>query len=704
MTYFDSFSDRNDRLATDWIHTKNFLCFFFRKQQQSAKQAESSASTDTLSDASDKQGMVAQVMSPRKKGTKKTRKKHTQSQLSIGRKSNKLIITMPTGDKSSGDSSSPQRAARNSPNRRKDTRQKESKSPVPIVIDSDEGVPTTCSGKKRKPVQQDDDTIKKKAKVSNSGGKKNGRSSKNGCVKGSAQKRGDDSSASSSDATVLTFEQFMRDPDLKKWQYVIDVISDEEVEAIQILIDERHLAEKEKEQKDIERQQKKAQQEVKKGKTGIKAERQTDGSCDKTESSSGSSTDSSVGQKKCRKKLAKEFVVYTMVGNEKRMLKLIEMDTEDTSLESALFMPDKSDVDSMDHDGVSDGFGGDVDTECTENETEENKDSGVETESSIVELKVTKSPILYHSVDTDSDRGNDKSTSTDKIYSGFCEGERMSLASTSDFKCTSSQGTVELSSDSRKADVSDADSVKVLESVKNGQQLGPTVSKETPTDSTEKPTEKRNPQTENDEASTEGAEDATTDPVGNSEIPPSAAEVQKQGIEGDITNTVKPEGGIPGTDIVTDSTVNSSEADVPKTSPEVNSVEKAEVPPSAAEVQQQGIVVDVTNTVEPEVDIPGTDIVTDSVVNSSAADVPKTSPEVNSSIADVPKNSPAVNSSVADVPKNSLEVSSVADVPKTADVQDNCTATEMTGTTTESTGTTSAKQEFQDAFGLQHMK
>ena len=162
--------------------------------------------------------MVVQVMSPRRKPTKKTRKKHTQSQLSIGRKSNKLIITMPTGDKSSGDSSSPQRAARNSPNIRKDSRRKESESPVPIVIDSDEGVPTTRSGKKRKPVQQHDDTIKKKAKVSNSGGKKSGSAVKNGRgTKSSAQRREDESSASSTETTALTFDDFLRDPDMKKW-------------------------------------------------------------------------------------------------------------------------------------------------------------------------------------------------------------------------------------------------------------------------------------------------------------------------------------------------------------------------------------------------------------------------------------------------------------------------------------------------------
>ena len=46
-----------------------------------------------------------------------------------------------------------------------------------------------------------------------------------------------------------TFEEFMRDPDINKWRYVVDVVSDKDIEAIQILIDERRLAEEEKEKK-----------------------------------------------------------------------------------------------------------------------------------------------------------------------------------------------------------------------------------------------------------------------------------------------------------------------------------------------------------------------------------------------------------------------------------------------------------------------
>ena len=128
--------------------------------------------------------MLLKVVSPQRKGSKKSRKKHTQSQLSIGRKSNRLIITMPTGDKTSGDSSSPQ--ARKSPMRKE---LKKARSPSPtIVIDSDDSVPTTHSGKKRKlSSQPEEDLTKKKAKMTNPSAKKSN-GSKTGCAKQSAKK------------------------------------------------------------------------------------------------------------------------------------------------------------------------------------------------------------------------------------------------------------------------------------------------------------------------------------------------------------------------------------------------------------------------------------------------------------------------------------------------------------------------------------
>ena len=122
---------------------------------------ESSASTDTHSDGSDK-GTVVLIMSPRRVKPKKSKKHATQLQLSIGRKSNKLIITMPTGET---DSSSPHHGSKSSP-QRKDSKQKDNRSPSPILIDSDETVLTTRSGKKRKSVQEED--VGKKKQITGS--------------------------------------------------------------------------------------------------------------------------------------------------------------------------------------------------------------------------------------------------------------------------------------------------------------------------------------------------------------------------------------------------------------------------------------------------------------------------------------------------------------------------------------------------------
>ena len=63
----------------------------------------------------------------------------------------------------------------------------------------------------------------------------------------------------------------MKDPDINKWRYVIDVVSDKDIEAIQILIDERRLAEEEKEKKEMEKQKKKALKEFREGKVNIKS-------------------------------------------------------------------------------------------------------------------------------------------------------------------------------------------------------------------------------------------------------------------------------------------------------------------------------------------------------------------------------------------------------------------------------------------------
>ena len=232
------------------------------------------------------------------------------------------------------------------------------------------------------------------------------------------------------------------------------------------------LLKRKKKKKDMEKQHKKAIKEFRDGKVNIKSERQTDSLCDKTET--GSSTDSSSDKSKtCWKELSKEFYVYTFVRNQKRMLKLVEMDSTESN-----FVPDRSDMDSV---ATSDVCGSDVDTDgmTTANETDQEikevtQDSGVETESSIVELEINKKPIVYHSVDTDSDTGNgqkgndrNESTSTDKIFASFQSGDMMSVPSASEFNGGDSPETIELSSDCTSGKSKDSEAPELTDKQQN---------------------------------------------------------------------------------------------------------------------------------------------------------------------------------------------------------------------------------------------
>ena len=138
----------------------------------------------------------------------------------------------------------------------------------------------------------------------------------------------------------MTLDEFLKHDDLKKWRYIIDIVKEDDVEALQILIDERRLAEDEQKEKQMTKIDKKAKQEIAEGKIKIKQEKQTDGSCDKTSSEESSTSNSQ--KTSCRKKLPKEFFVYTYVGNEKKKLKLVEMDTTQSGEASS---QDLSDLD-----------------------------------------------------------------------------------------------------------------------------------------------------------------------------------------------------------------------------------------------------------------------------------------------------------------------------------------------------------------------
>ena len=121
----------------------NISHYIFRKQASKPTWEEASASTESQSDVPDNQ-MVLEVVSPAKKGKGRKKRKFTQSQISIGRKSNKLIVTLP-GKNNSSDSSSPPHPSPPHPQPPKGK-----STPTPIVIDSDNSMRSTRSGRKRK--------------------------------------------------------------------------------------------------------------------------------------------------------------------------------------------------------------------------------------------------------------------------------------------------------------------------------------------------------------------------------------------------------------------------------------------------------------------------------------------------------------------------------------------------------------------------
>ena len=202
--------------------------------------------------------------------------------------------------------------------------------------------------------------------------------------------RNDDKNGSVLSYGDMKLDDFLKHTDLHKWRYVIDIVSGEQLEAIQILIDERHLAQEEMAEKEMKKLQDKADKEIKEGKVQIKKERQTDGSCDATTSESDVS---------CRNGWSTDFVI--MVGNEKRKMQLL-----------------------VESETCGDSVMGDVSS----------------TEGSIVELEVQKPPVPVYDLES-----NNKSVSTDKIFASFTEGEILSLAPASECNIISSDGTVTVS-------------------------------------------------------------------------------------------------------------------------------------------------------------------------------------------------------------------------------------------------------------------
>ena len=121
-----------------------------------------------------------------------------------------------------------------------------------------------------------------------------------------------------------TLNDFLKKKDLKKWHYVIDMVSPEDIEAIDILITQR--------QNEVEASlDKEIKEEMEGEKPVLKDGKQTDSSCDRTTGSGTDVTDATDAtdtkkgkqhKKRIHRKLNKEFIVY--VGEERTKMRLVE--------------------------------------------------------------------------------------------------------------------------------------------------------------------------------------------------------------------------------------------------------------------------------------------------------------------------------------------------------------------------------------------
>ena len=179
------------------------------------------AESSTESEA-DKKGMVVEVLSPnRNKGKKR---KFKQSKIQIHGEKNKLVIKLPEQDSES--SSGP-----------KKMQPKATSNPICIDLDSasdkssrsahsSKSGRTTRNSSKRKADEVPEAKKPKKAK-------------KEVKKKKSAHDKGKQNGSQPAKPKEETLNDFLKKKDLKKWHYVIDMVSPEDIEAIDILITQR---------------------------------------------------------------------------------------------------------------------------------------------------------------------------------------------------------------------------------------------------------------------------------------------------------------------------------------------------------------------------------------------------------------------------------------------------------------------------------
>ena len=293
-------ADRFQQITTNEMTDStvlNLIFYNFSKPVESWGQQSSTESSDA------EKKMVVKVL----KSPKGRKRKMKQSKIEIHGEKKKLVVKLPASD-----SSYPGSGA------------KCSSSPVVIDLDSGDSAKSCHSSEcklessppgapvKKHKVKKDLKPKKEEKTKKEEQPKKEGKTKSNGKIRTETQ--------NGCEHREETLNEFLKKKDVKKRHYLVDVISQEDCEAIDILLRQRH---------DEEEEARIKEQEVLDKKLVIKEEKQTDGSCDRTTDVTDATDDEDrKSKKKIRSELSTEFIVF--VGPEKRKMKLVAVSDTDS--------------------------------------------------------------------------------------------------------------------------------------------------------------------------------------------------------------------------------------------------------------------------------------------------------------------------------------------------------------------------------------
>ena len=391
------------------------------------------AESSTESEA-DKKGMVVKVLSPnRNKGKKR---KFKQSKIQIHGEKNKLVIKLPEQDSES--SSGP-----------KKMQPKATSSQICIDLDSgtDKSSRSARSSKSGRTMRN---SSKRKAEDEVPQAKKPKKAKKEVKKKKSAHDRGKQNGSQPAKPKEETLNDFLKKKDLKKWIYVIDMVSPEDIEAIDILITQRQNEAEASLDKEIK-------EEPEGEKPVLKDGKQTDGSCDRTTGSGTDVTDATDAtdtkkgkqhKKRIRRKLNKEFIVY--VGEERTKMRLVECSDSNSlretsesdfqilgSASNSNSEESASNSNSEESDKSGSNSNSDGSDKSTKNSNSE--ETTKESEVSVEEIEVPPKSFPIYDVDSSSN-----SEKTEDIYKSHMEGSKISLATVSTEPYTQADESVEV--------------------------------------------------------------------------------------------------------------------------------------------------------------------------------------------------------------------------------------------------------------------